>query len=714
MINTWMKTTALMLLLVSLASVWMTLPIAKTLGRQADAATPVKVPPGLPPAGKADLHGDPLPSGAVARMGTLRLYHGAYEVAYSADGKFLVSSSTGDIQIWDAANGRELHRIEVGYGARHIALSPDGSWLAAGGPESVCIWDMASGKELHRFAAHDQTRYPKEVFGVAFSPDGKLLATVGLGGKFVIWDAVLGKQRLVLPPLKNHYCHLAFSRDGRTLISGELNRSVSREQNIIEQNLTRLWEVASGKERQQLPGQQFIALSPDGQTLAMTSNYGRTLQLVQLGTWKTLLTMKDFPGNPGDVGAFAFAPDGNSLAIGCRDDPAVRLWDAHTGKAIRTIPMPGYVFSVAFAPDGKTLAVGFPWAGGDYNRIRLFDPATGAERPLQPWHLGSIRQVRFLPDGKTLASIGADNTFRLWRAADGKSIHTLALGKMPLAMSQDGSLVAACREGLNRPAWEETVELWDTNTGKIRYRLPGNQGSVSQAVFSPDGTTLAVTVGTRAGVYFWDVQTGKLRNSWVEPGDNVHARVRDLAFSPDGKIVATGHEGCKVLLREVGSGRLIRELGTASHVPGQSEWATGCFDIAFAPDGKSITAMAASENRICVWEVASGRETCSFKPPAPPRNNVSEDWLWWLAYSPDGKKLLSAGNDGVIRFWDPASGKELRTLSGHAGFVSTLAFSKDGARLASGSQDCTVLIWDMTGRRGDGLPAREPALKNLP
>jgi WD40 repeat protein len=667
----------------------MAVPIATALGRHAPAA---------PPAGQVaiDLHGDPLPLGALARMGTLRLYHlYGYQVAYSGDGKVLVSSSGGDIKIWDVVTGRELHNLQVTYGARHVALSSDGSRLAAKGPgEVVCIWDVASGKELHRVPAHDPINYPiKEVFGVAFSPDGKLLATVGLGGKFRIWDAGLGKEHSVLPPLDNHYCTLAFSHDGRTLITGERNQ-------------TRLWEIATGKERQRFPGLEFIALAPDGQVMAMRGNEGSTLHLVQLGSGNMLLKMSDFHGKFPYVESISFAPDGKTLAsaIISLDDQAVQLWDAHIGKVIRTIQIQDSVHSVAFAPDGKTLAVGATSEG----RIRLFDPATGSERMLQPSHQGTIRQVRFLSDGKTLATTSADNTFRLWQAVNGKLIHTLTLGKMPLAMSQDGSLVAASREGWNRPAIEETVELWDTTTGKVRYRLAGHKESVSGAAFSPDGTTLAVSVGLGDGVYLWDTLTGKLRSKWTEGKEAGEFRAQDLAFSPDGKILATGHHGCIVRLREVTSGRLIRELEKVPDVSKRWEWTTGCFSIAFAPDGKSVAAVAVPENLICVWDIASGRLTCSCKPPVPsPLNH--EDSLHCLAYSPDGKTLISAGHDGMIRIWDSATGKEIRTLHGHRGYISALTFSKDGSRLASGSQDCTVLIWDQPLQKPVGpAPTEKP------
>jgi WD40 repeat protein len=691
----WTKILAITALLCSLMDL-----DAGMLGSQADARQPgAKVPP-APGQSAVDLHGDPLPQGVLARMGTLRLHHLAYDVAYSNDGKFLVSSSTADIKIWDANTGRELHHLETGYGTRHVALSPDGSRLAAKGPgDFVYIWDIASGKELHRLPVHDQTDYPiKEVFGVAFSPDSKLLATVGFGGKFVVWDAVLGKERVVLPRLTHHYCILAFADHGRTLISHAFPvtpKTANKGATPGERDQTRLWEIASGKERKLFPGQQFIGISQDGKTLALTSDKRYTLHLVQWGTWKTLLTMKDFPGR---VSALSFAPEGNTLAISSDDDPSVRLCDAHTGKVVHTVPLPGYVSAMAFSPDGKTIAVGACRADSDdHHRIRLFDTATGTERMLQPGHQGTIRQLRFLADDKTLASTSADNTFRLWQAADGKSIRALTLGKMPLAMTQDGSLVAACPKSVHK--LEATVELWDTTTGTIRYRLTGHEEGVAEAAFSPDGTTLAVSVGL-GGLYLWDTQTGKVLSKWMA-GEDRHSRSHDPAFSPDGRILATGHNRCIVRLREVSSGRLIRELQEVPNVSQRlhvsqrwGDWRTGCFKITFAPDGKSVAAVAIPENLICVWDIAAGRLMWSCKAPAPRAENL-EDTLHCLAYSPDGKMLFSAGHDGIIRIWDAATGKELRSLQGHRGFVSALAFSRDGARLASGSQDCTVLVWDL-------------------
>jgi len=636
-------------------------------------------PPALPATklSTTDFHGDPLPRGAVARLGTIRLFHEyGTNVAFSADGKILASAG-GGIHLWDATTGRELREFP---GSRGFALSPDGTRLASMGPEwsVVQIWDTSNGKVLHQLRGHGA-----EVFTLCFSPNGKLLATGGSDGRLYLWDAVNGTEIkfLTSDPL-GRIASMAFSRDGRTLISGEWTETAAHEK------MTRLWEVASGKERRRFPGQTFVSLSPDGQVMAMTRDNGHTLQLVKLLTGETLLTIKDFPGEgpPRDINWATVAPDGKVLATACRRDHAIRLWDARNGQALRSIPLPGYAFSVAFAPNGKTLAVGIPWTQEDAGRVRLFDPATGAERILQPGHQTSIHSIRFL-DSTTMASIGADKKVCVWQTS-GKLIREWTLPNVPLAISPDGKLVAA--PGLP----ENLLELHDTSTGKLRHKLAGHRNGsgqpaaevVTRVAFTSDGTRLAAD--TESGdIFLWNFGKEKMESRWAAAWPTA------LAISGDGETVVSGHWDCTLRLWDARSGRLLRVLGK----PREKSFrlvVDRISSVAFAPHGKSIAAAESrhGENVIHVWDLASGKELGQFQGHPP---SWREGWINTIAFSPDGKTLFSASVDKTVRLWDMATGKERRRLEGHRASVSALAVSPDGTRLASASKDCTVLIWDV-------------------
>jgi RNA polymerase sigma factor (sigma-70 family) len=618
----------------------------------------------------ADPQRDPLPEGAVTRLGTLRLYHeGGFHAAYSADGKVLASAGNGVIRLWDAGTGRELRELP---GARGFALSADGNRLASSGdmdPERllVRIWDTTTGKELFRLPGHKE-----EIFTLAFSPDGTLLATGSFDRTLRLWDPVNGKEVRVLIEGQGLIHKVAFAPDSKTLISAE-------------DKMSRVWDVGTGKELHRFEGRQFLALSADGQVMAVSDDSGRTLQLLKLPGGDEVVTVRNLPGV---VQSVSIAPDGKLLATASHMDPAVRLWDATTGKPVRTIALPDYLFSVAFSPDGKTLATAVPWSAPDASRVRLWDPATGAERTF-PGHEGAIAGVRFSADGKAVMSAAVDRTFRLWQVADGKEVRAAALPRVPFALSPDGSLVAASRErhqqrgGLLDP----TLDLWETATGKVRHHLGGHENGVWQAAFTPDSATVAVATGN-GGLVLWDTASGKQLNRWTA------SATMALVFSPDGKTLATGGMDCAVRLWEAGSGKLLHTLGTPLDLSGPRDGVrvTGTSAIAFSPDGKSVVAAVVPQNTISLWDADSGKELRQFKGHP---DGWHQGWVHALAFTPDGKALISASEDRTVRLWDVATGKGRRTLTGHLGGVRALAVSADGSRLASGSQDCTVLLWDL-------------------
>jgi RNA polymerase sigma factor (sigma-70 family) len=618
----------------------------------------------------ADPQRDPLPEGAVARLGTLRLYHeGGFHIAYSADGKVLASAGAGVIRLWDAATGRELRELP---GARGFALSADGKRLASSGdmdPERllVRIWDTTTGKELFRLRGHKD-----EIFTLAFSPDGNLLATGSFDSTLRLWDPVNGKEVRVLTEGQGRIHKVAFTSDGKTLISAE-------------DKMSRLWDAGTGKELHRFPGRHFLALSSDGQVMAVSDDRGRTLQLLKFPGGDEVATIKDLPGA---VQSVSIAPDGKTLATASHVDPAVRLWDATTGKTVRTISVPDYLFSVAFSTDGKTLATGVPWSAPDASRIRLWDPATGAERTL-PGHEGAIAGVRFSADGKTVMSAAVDRTFRVWQAADGKEVRAATLPRVPFEISPDGSLVAASRERHQQRGGplDPTLDLWETATGKVRHQLGGHQDGVWQVAFTPDGATVAVGTGQQ-GVVLWDTASGKQLNRWPASASMA------LVYSPDGKTLATGGMDCAVRLWEADSGKLLHTLGTPLDLSGPRDGirVTGTSAIAFSPDGKFVAAAIVPQNTITLWDADSGKELRQFKGHP---DGWHQGWVHALAFTPDGKTLISGSEDRTVRLWDAPSGKERRVLDGHRGGVRALAVAADGSRLASGSQDCTVLLWDL-------------------
>ena len=343
----------------------------------------------------------------------------------------------------------------------------------------------------------------------------------------------------------------------------------------------------------------------------------------------------------------AFSPDGKTLASGSGDgvlggsNGTVRLWDMATQQQIAALT--GYqnkVSSVAFSPDGKTLASG-SWDG----TVRLWDLATHQWTGNTLRSTNAVSSVAFSPDGKILASGSFDDTVRLWDVASGRQIGQPLTGPSALvdsvAFSPDGKTLAS-------GSYDGTVRLWDAATHQqIGNPLTRHAGAVDSVAFSPDGKTLASVSNDATGgaarsedgtVQLWDVATGRQIGN---PLTGHAGEVLSVAFSPDGKTLASGNADQTVRLWNVATGRQIGQPLT-----GNTGFADEFVDaVAFSPDGKTL-ASGSYDGTVRLWDLATGRQIGN---PLTGRGKVLS-----VAFSPDGKTLASGGDDDIARLWDVA------------------------------------------------------------
>jgi WD40 repeat protein/serine/threonine protein kinase len=573
-----------------------------------------------------------------------------------------------------------------------IAFSPDGRRLASIG-EGIWVWDSATGQVLHTFSS-----VPGGTSAVAFSPDDRLLAWAGVNEEARVWSAAADQMLATVPGS----C-IAFSPDSRLLATGG------------GEGIIRVWNPLNGQLVHTLEGHSKsvinLAFSPDGQRLASASQ-DQTVKLWDVAGSREVRT---FWGHADQVNAVTFSPDGQRLASAGLDWTA-RIWEVASGRTQHILKgHTSSVSSVAFSPSGQQLAS----ASAD-STIKLWSVASGEELAALRGHISSVNSVVFSPDGRRLASAGHDGTIKLWDAPGGQEAHGLP-GHHGVAFSPDGRYLAA-------PGPGRTVKIWDATGLQVVRILKGHSRDVWTVAYSPDGRRLAAGSGVidrgkwvSGEVTVWDTETGRVFHTL-----RAHAsRVFGVTFSPDGRRLATGSGDGTVKIWDAATGQELHSFG---HVPrAGTDQKTAVHQVAFHPHGR-LLASASDDYTVKVWDTVDGRELRTLEGHT--------GWVYGVAFSADGRYLASVDDHkmvkvwhvatgllvhnllghniavnsvafhpheerlvtgdalGIIKIWDVATGQELCTLKGHSKQVWGLAFSLDGYRLASASQDETVKIWD--------------------
>ena len=611
--------------------------------------------------------------------------------------KLLSTSSKGNLedqfrQILSKLRGKSPQ--ETGYVGGNILnlLCQLSSDLNAWDFSDLTVWQAYLGRaNLHHVNfAHANlaksvfTETFSQILSVAFSPDGKLLATGDVNHEIHVWQVADGKQLLTCKVDEGWIWSVAFSPNGRFLASSA-NRSVH------------LWDVQTGQCLQTLQGYSdrvfSLAFSPDGRLLAT----GSEDRLVRVWDVKRGQLLNTLSGHTDEVRSVAFTPVetfrrnvstatnavGYLLASGSYDR-TVRLWDVDTGECLKILEKHTHrVWSVAFSPDGRVLA-----SGSSDRTIKLWDISTGQCLKSLLGHSRQIRTVAFSPDGQTLASGSDDRSVRLWNWRKAEAVrvlkgHTSWISSV--AFSPDNDLLASGSE-------DQSVRLWETRSNLCLKTLQGHSNGVWSLAFSPtsphspyQGGILAS--GSQDGIIrFWDSKTGKHladlqgHSNWIW----------SVALGPQGNILASGSEDRTIKLWDIYTGQHLRTL---------KEHRDAVFSVIFSPDGQTLFS-GSLDGTIKLWDIRTGQCIQTLLG--------HQGGVWSITLSLDGQLLASGSQDQTIRLWDSCTGRCIKTLLGHSSWIRACALSPDKQFLVSGSADGILKLWQVdTGECHQTLQAHK-------
>jgi WD40 repeat protein len=639
---------------------------------------------------RTDRHGDPLPPGAIARLGTMRFQNeeDVKMLVHSPDGRWIASSvGYGTIRLWEAASGKEyltlkedslelkdLIFVPAGEGKRPRVLI---SFVGFG--SMIRFWDLKTGKEQRRIFPPEWTE------ALAVSPDGKLLALGNRKGLIFLWNIANGKELRHWKSPLNDIRALSFTPDGKTLVcGGKIPVRAGSVKKGAEFRTIEFLDVGSGKRRRglsSLPEVSWIALSVDGKLLAVAGkdeDYREAIQIIDLnsGKQRRLLYGKLKPSYQ-----VALSRDCRLLAAQVEDDGVVLLdTDSGAERGKIRLAYPNQPACMNFSPDGRTLAVSH--AKG---RIRLWDIAARRWRGEEKGPQSPLSAVAIAPDGKTIVTTSFGEWPWLWERRTGKPLRRLRDPKGPnlpgitcAAFSPDGRTLALGDEG--------AVRLWDL--AAARYRRPLQAKTMGRAVslaYSRDGRWLASGSEDDGHAHYlkvWDAGARSIQRSFaLSLHEYQDWGSESVAISPDGALLATTHPdgpspgGMRVYRRDNGEGVCQSQVRS-----GRS--------VAFAPSGMLVASGGACPARVHDARTGAVLVVIDICLAHTSRSG--------LAFSPDGRLLAVASGVGVS-VWDLFTKRSVRQFTGHRGTVNAVAFMPDGKALVSASEDGTALIWDLQG-----------------
>ncbi len=679
-----------------------------------------------------DRYGDPLPEGAVVRLGTVRYRYPGWEnrIAFIPGGETIVMGVFNDtLRFFDARTGKVLRKIHLGKArAQAFDVAADGKTIATLASRQIgesreyetqlSLWDVTSGDLRSRLKWVEPSSRCSQC--LCFAPDGKSIATGASDGKLRLWDIASGTELLNYAPIKGGIIELAISPDGEKVAVASFEEAV-------------VWDWLKETKPKKLAGLdhrvEALAFSPDGKWLAITGRLGGAAYLFDVATNRLAKRLKLPTDRYVSIKRPAFDPTSSLLTVPTRTQ-GIELWDLASGKRVQSLAAPRVLNwdNVAISSDGKLLT-----AIAGSSLFRVWDLRTG--KPMGDEFVGhsqSPSEIEFTADGKTVVSGDETGVIRRWVADTGAPLAKIDQEAWVAALkaSPDGQRIVSISAAL-----DNTIRVWDAKTGRQVFKLfgHGRLGGKRQLAIAPDGKTFA-SFGPDLYLRLWDMGAGKALQEHAirPPGMTVNldedgevltyngTRMngpeqvsRKSRFSADAKMLLLPSSG-KLHVFDVRSGKLLR---------------------AFRPGGVEFEAFALSPNGKWLATIQSKplAEGVAGAPPAPKcdlriidfatnkvvvRREIDGGSFSKLCFSPGSRLLAKIGSktqsfrDGGISLWDVEAGREFAWIPVEC---SEIAFSPDGERIAAGQLDSSILIWEIAKfrlRKGKTPKQRHPSGAN--
>jgi|GEM_PF-348411 len=594
-------------------------------------------------------------------------------------------------------SGNSFYSI-VGYGLiKQMEYSPDGTILAlASTCGHVILINPETGDVIKSFSAHDTKTNigTSGVSSISFNFDGTKITSSGYDGKIKIWDLDLEKSVL---EINTGYSveSVCFNPEGTMLISGGSSK------------LIHLWSVETGDSIQSFvahpTGCTAVKFSPNGSIFASGGSDAK----VMIWNIDDPTLNHTFTGHSARINCLDFSSDSSRLISGSLDRN-VRLWDLKTNKLIRSISNTGYVYSAKFTPDGKKIISGSSdkmlfvsdgetgvsitskpednyysvaispdgnaVACGEQNNITIRSNGTMNDSlKFSKGHRGSISLMEMSTDNKSIGTVGADTTIKIWNAETKKVIKTIPTNRIVLSFGMD-SKAAYVGALLRINSNQSVINIWETSTGNIIRTMPDSPAVWSKIAINPDGNIIACGYKTGGRVDLINIKTGLLQRTLTD--DSKSDPILSLAFSSDGQRIISSSTN-KIFMWDVLGGKFI------GFINAQTSYSL------FSPTLETFSTIG---NNLELWDSFTGRII----------NQIpNKDYISTISYSPDGVWLASGAKGTVtgklsnIKLWEGKTGYLVESLQNYLYNINCSKFFPDGTKAAFGTDDGSIMIWHL-------------------